>query len=120
MTLVTLIDDDEAVLESLPDLVKEFGYPVVAFASAETFLLSDAVDRTACLILDVTMPGMAGLELWQKLKRRDEAIPVIFITACRDEALRAHLLRQGACDCLFKPFSDNALLSAIKIALGEA
>ncbi|KER68455.1 chemotaxis protein CheY [Burkholderia cepacia] len=117
--LVTLVDDDEAVLESLPDLVKEFGYPVVAFASAEAFLASDAVDRTGCLILDVRMPGMAGLALFDALKRRAAAIPVVFITASRDEALRARLLDQGASECLFKPFSDDALLAAIRIATGE-
>lgn len=117
--LVTLVDDDEAVLESLPDLVKEFGYPVMAFASAEAFLASGALDRTGCLILDISMPGMDGLDLMHELKRRGKAIPIIFITASRDEARRAYLLMQGACDCLFKPFSDNALLAAIKMASGE-
>ena len=117
--LVTLVDDDEAVLESLPDLVKEFGYPVTAFASAEAFLISDALDQTQCLILDIAMPGMNGLDLMRELKRRGKDIPIVFITASKDEARRAHLRMLGACDCLFKPFSDSALLAAIKIALGE-
>lgn len=116
--LVTLIDDEEAVLESVPDLVKEFGFLVNAFASAEAFLASDTVGRTDCLILDVRMPGMAGIRLFQELKRRNASIPVVFITATRDDALRARLIDQGAADCLFKPFSDSALLAAIRTATG--
>jgi FixJ family two-component response regulator len=117
--LVTLVDDDEAVLESLPDLVREFGYAVAAFPTAKAFLESDAVERTDCLILDVTMPHMSGPELMQELKRRAKEIPVVFITARKDDTMRTSLLLRGACDCLFKPFSDEALLAALKTALKE-
>jgi FixJ family two-component response regulator len=117
--LVTLIDDDEAVRESLPDLVRVFGYAAAAFSSAEDFLASGTVDQTDCLILDITMPGMGGLGLQQELKRLGKNIPVVFITAHEDEAVRLHLLSQGACDCLYKPFSDSALLAALKVALNE-
>lgn len=118
--LVTLVDDDESVRESLPDLVRVLGYEANAFASAEAFLVSDTIDQAGCLILDVAMPGMGGPELLQELKRRGSKTPVIFITALKDEAVRARLLAQGACDCLFKPFSDSALYAAIKQALAGA
>jgi len=117
--LVTLVDDDEAILESLPDLVREFGYRVAAFSSAEAFLASDLVDQTRCLILDVSMPGMGGPELMQELMLRSKEIPIIFITGNKDERVRAHLLMQGACECLFKPFNDSVLLAALKSALDE-
>jgi len=116
--LVSVIDDDESVRESLPDLVREFGYSVQAFSSAEAFLASDYVDQTRCLILDVSMPpGMSGPDLQRELARRGREIPIIFITAQGDEAIRPRLLKGGAIECLMKPFSDTALLEALHAAL---
>jgi FixJ family two-component response regulator len=90
------------------------------FSSAEAFLVSEVVDRTDCLVLDVNMVGMSGPELFRELKRAGKQIPVVFITAHKDEAVRARLLKQGARDCLFKPFSDTALLAALKAARDES
>jgi FixJ family two-component response regulator len=115
--LVSVVDDDESVRESLPDLLKEFGFSVKAFSSAEEFLASDSVSKTKCLILDVAMPGMTGPDLQRELARRDVPIPIVFITARRDENLRPHLIAQGAVECLFKPFSDVALQEALSSAL---
>ena len=115
--LVTVVDDDESMRESLPDLLTEFGYAPRAFSSAEEFLASDCVDLTKCLILDIAMPGMTGPELQQELKFRRQEIPIVFITADRNETVRQRMLEQGAVECLFKPFSDTALLEALKAAL---
>jgi FixJ family two-component response regulator len=115
--LFSVVDDDESVRESLPDLLREFGFEVRAFSSAEDFLASDCVNETKCLILDFAMPGMSGPDLQRELKLRHQEIPIIFVTARRDEALRALLIEQGAVDCLFKPFSETALLKAIQLAL---
>ena len=115
--LLSVVDDDESMRESLPDLIREFGYAARAFSSAEEFLSSGSADETSCLILDVAMPGMTGPELHQELKRRGENIPTIFITAQKDEAIRIRVLEQGAVALLLKPFSDAALLAAIKTAL---
>jgi FixJ family two-component response regulator len=112
-----VVDDDESVRESLPDLLKEFGFQARVFSSAEEFLGSDCVDQTKCLILDVAMPGMTGPELQQELKLRRKEIPVVFITASRDETVRAQLLEQGAVECLFKPFRDTAMFEALQAAL---
>jgi FixJ family two-component response regulator len=119
-SLVTVIDDDESVRESLPDLLREFGYAVETFASAEEFLASGDLSRTKCLILDIAMPGMSGPELQRELQGRRWAIPVVFITAHGDETVRPRLLEQGAVDCLFKPFSEAALITAIRSALRVA
>jgi FixJ family two-component response regulator len=116
-SLVTVVDDDESVRESLPDLLREFGFEVRAFSSAEEFLTSDCVDQTKCLILDIGMPRMTGPELQQELKNRRQEIPIIFITAQRDETIRSRVLGQGAIACLFKPFSDTALSDAVNAAL---
>ena len=116
-SLVSVVDDDESVRESLPDLLKEFGFAARAFSSPEEFLASDCVGQTRCLILDIAMPGMTGPGLQQELKRRRQEIPIIFVTAQRDEAARSRLLEQGAVECLFKPFSDTALLQALNVAL---
>ena len=118
--LVAIVDDDESVRESLPDLLREFGYAVQAFASAEDFLASGDLARTRCLILDVAMPGMSGPELKRELQGRGKAIPVVFITANSYETVRPRLLELGAVDCLFKPFSDTALLAAVSSALRAA
>ena len=115
--LLSVVDDDVSMRESLPDLIKEFGFAARAFSSAEEFLASGSANGTSCLILDVAMPGMSGPELQQELKRRGEEIPTIFITGQKDEAIRARVLEQGAAGFLIKPFSDAALLAAIKHAL---
>jgi FixJ family two-component response regulator len=115
--LLSVVDDDESMRESLPGLIKEFGFAARSFSSAEEFLLSGSVDETSCLILDIAMPGMSGPELHQELKRRGDEIPVIFITGQKDERIRARVFEQGAAGFLLKPFSDAALLAAIKTAL---
>ena len=115
--LVSVVDDDESVRESLPDLLKEFGFDVQAFASAEAFLASDCVDSTRCLILDISMPGMSGPELQRELALRQQPIPIVFITAQTDESVRRRMLERGAVECLHKPFSDTALQAAIEAAL---
>jgi FixJ family two-component response regulator len=117
LLLSVVVDDDESVRESLPDLLREFGFAARAFSSAEEFLSSGCLDETGCLILDIAMPGMSGPELQQELKRRGRDIPIIFITGQRDDAIRARMLKQGAAGFLLKPFSDTALLAAIKTAL---
>jgi FixJ family two-component response regulator len=115
--LVSVVDDDESVRESLPDLLREFGFAVETFASAEEFLASGKLDRTHALILDVAMPGMSGPDLQQELKRRRQEIPIVFITAHGDQSTRPRLIAQGAVDCLIKPFSDTALREALDAAL---
>ena len=115
--LVSVVDDDESVRESLPDLLREFGFSAESFSSAEAFLTSDAVHRTRCLVLDIAMPGMTGPELLQALTQRRAMIPIVFITANGDKSVRPRLLREGAVECLFKPFSEAALLEAIRAAL---
>jgi FixJ family two-component response regulator len=115
-TLISVVDDDESVRESLPDLLKEFGFATRTFASAHEFLASDAIGQTKCLILDIAMPGMTGPELQRELERRQQQIPIVFITALGDENLRPRLVAQGAVDCLIKPFSDTALFDAVTAA----
>jgi FixJ family two-component response regulator len=115
-SLVSVVDDDESVRESLPDLLREFGFAVQAFSSAEEFLASDCVCHTRCLVLDIAMPGMSGRDLQRELTLRRQEIPIVFITAHRDETVRPRLLRQGAVECLFKPFSDTALREALNAA----
>jgi FixJ family two-component response regulator len=110
--LVSVVDDDECVRESLPDSLRELGYAAEAFSSAKEFLASDCLGTTRCLILDVAMPGMSGIELQQELKLRRKEIPILFITARRDANIRPRVLEQGAAELLFKPFSDTALLEA--------
>jgi FixJ family two-component response regulator len=118
--LSVVVDDDESVRESLPDLLREFGFAARAFSSAQEFLASGCADETSCLILDIAMPGMSGPELYQELQRRGQKIPVIFITGQRDDTIRARVLKQGAAGFLFKPFGDAELLAAIKTALQGA
>ena len=112
--LLAIIDDDESVRESLPDLVKQSGYMAETFASAQEFLASDAPARVGCLILDFSMPGMSGRALLREMSARGSVIPAIFITARRNDELREQLLREGAVACLYKPFSATALLQALK------
>jgi FixJ family two-component response regulator len=115
--LVSVIDDDKSVRESLPDLLKEFGFAVQVFSTAEEFLRSDSVAQTRCLILDIAMPGMSGPDLQQELRHRQQEIPIVFITAHGDENVRSRLLGQGSVECLFKPFIETALLNALNAAL---
>ena len=115
--LITVVDDDESVRESLPDLLKEFGFEAQTFSSAEEFLASKSIAETRCLLLDVAMPGMTGPDLQKELTRRDQSIPIVFITAQRDEAIRPRLIAEGAVDCLFKPFEPTDLLQALNTAL---
>ena len=117
--LVAVIDDDMSVRESLPDLLQQVGFAVQAFASAEAFLDVDAADAADCLILDVGLPGMSGPELQQELGRRGQRVPIVFITANGDKSLQPRLLAAGAVACLFKPFSDTALIEAVEAALGK-
>ena len=116
-SLVSVVDDDESVRESLPDLIRQFGFCARAFSSAEAFLASEVVGETSCLLLDIAMPGMSGPDLQQELLRRRQAIPIVFITAQCDERVRPRLLAAGAVACLFKPFSEAALLDALDAAL---
>jgi FixJ family two-component response regulator len=118
-SLVCLVDDNESVLESLPDLLQHVGFVLQAFASAEAFLESDAVTRANCLILDVGLPGMSGPDLQLELTRRGFNIPIVFITAQGDKSLPPRLLDRGAVACLFKPFSDTAIIEAVNAALGK-
>jgi FixJ family two-component response regulator len=114
---VSVVDDDESVRESLPDLLREFGFAVETFSSAAEFLASDALGRTRCLILDIAMPDMTGPELERELTRRMYRIPIVFITAHADETIRPRILEHGAVQCLLKPFSETALLEALNTAL---
>ena len=116
-SLVSIVDDDESVRESLPDMVRQFGFAAQAFSSAEAFLASDFVDQTRCLILDVAMPGMSGPDLQRELASRRQKIPIVFITASGDKTIRSRVLADGAVECLFKPFSETALLDALNAAL---
>jgi len=117
--VVAVVDDDESVRESLPDLLREFGFEARAFPSAEKFLVSESVGpANCCLLLDIAMPGMTGFELQQELKVRGQNIPIIFITAQKDDTVRRRAMEQGAVGVLLKPFSDTALLSALNTALG--
>lgn len=115
--LVSLVDDDDSVRESLPDLLREYGFDVQAFASGEAFLASPAIYATRCLVLDVAMPGMSGLDLLHEIRRQGRSTPIVFITAHADEQLCAQLLAAGAIACLFKPFSGSALVNAVRSAL---
>jgi len=115
--LITIVDDDESVRESLPDLLREFGFEAQTFSSAEEFLGSESVIDTNCLVLDVAMPGMTGPDLQKELQLREQSIPIVFITGQRDAATRLRLIGQGAVECLFKPFEPNDLLHALNTAL---
>lgn len=116
-SVVSIIDDDESLRESLPDLLEMFGLATETFCSAEEFLASDGISRTQCLILDISMAGMSGPELQQDLIRRKIKIPIIFITGHLDEALQSRLIERGAIACLIKPFSDAAMHEALNSAL---
>lgn len=117
LPLISVVDDDDSVRESLRGLIRSVGFQVKVFASAEEFLNSDALRNTDCLILDVRMPGMNGLELQRQLAASHCEIPIIFITAHGDEDVRSRALNGGAVEYLLKPFSEEALLKAIDAAL---
>jgi FixJ family two-component response regulator len=115
--VISVVDDDESVRQSLGGLMRSVGFGVKVFSSAEEFLNSDDPRKTNCLILDVRMPGMDGFELQRRLEAGQYEIPVIFITAHGDEDLRQRALIAGAVDYLLKPFSEEALLNAVQAAL---
>jgi FixJ family two-component response regulator len=115
--LVSVVDDDDSVRESLPDLLRTFGYASRGFSSAVEFLSSEFVDQTDCLVLDVAMPGTSGPALQEELSRRGKGIPIVFVTALDDGRISPQLLAAGAVDCLLKPFSESALLDAVSAAL---
>ena len=115
-SLVSVVDDDASVRESLPDLLRQLGFAAQAFSSAEAFLASDVINETSCLLLDIAMPGMSGPDLQRELARGGHEIPIVFITANGDKTIRKRLMAQGAVECLFKPFSEAALLDAVHAA----
>ncbi len=115
--VISVIDDDESIRRAIERLIRSFGFPAVAFPSAHEFLLSTHVRHTACLILDMQLPRMNGLQLQNHLAQVGSRIPIIFITAYPDERLRARALRAGAVGFLEKPFRDDALLDGIRRAL---
>jgi FixJ family two-component response regulator len=117
--LVVIVDDDESVRESLPDLIRELGCAARAFASAEEFLASDAVLHAECLILDIALPGMSGPDLKRELIRRGYTTPTIFITALSDRSIPPGLLPEEGIACLIKPFSEKDLQAALDVALRE-
>ena len=118
--LIAVVDDDESLRESLPDLLKEFGFDVLTFSTAEEFLASRSLERTRCLVLDVVMPGMNGLDLQNELNQRGKKIPTIFITAHKGGSIRKRAQDQGAVVVLLKPFSDTALREALSKAIGDS
>ncbi len=117
VSLISVVDDDESVRESLGGLLKSLGLAVAVFSSAEGFLQSSARAKADCLILDVRMPGMSGPELQRELISRQQNLPMIFITAHKDQDVVSQLMANGAVDCLLKPFSEAALLTAISRAV---
>jgi FixJ family two-component response regulator len=116
-SIVMIVDDDNSIRKSVRRLMKSYGIAVETFASAEEFLGSDRLDKTSCLILDVHMPGISGLELQKRLIASGNAIPVIFITAFADDGARAKAMKAGAVGYLAKPFDDDELLNCIRAAL---
>lgn len=117
--LVAIVDDDESIRSALQGLMEEAGLPVQAFASAEEFLESEQVPQTACLIADIRMPGMSGLELQARLNADHNRIPIVFITAHGDEKMRMRALRAGAVEFLAKPFDEEALLHCVRAAIED-
>jgi len=115
--LVVIVDDDESIRSALQGLMKAVGLPAQAFASAEEFLESGEQQETGCLIADIRMPGMSGLELQARLNADDCRIPIIFITAHGDEKMRLQALRAGAVEFVAKPFDDEALVASVRAAL---
>jgi FixJ family two-component response regulator len=117
--LISVVDDDQSFREALPELLNELGFAARTFSSAKDFLASDAVLHSSCLLLDVGMPEMSGPELFRELRRRNVKVPVVFITARRDEAARSQLLDDGAIEWLFKPFDETAMSQALNKSVGS-
>jgi FixJ family two-component response regulator len=117
ISLISVVDDDESIRESLDSLLKSLGYETAVFSSAESFLSSGSLAQTDCLILDVRMPGMSGPELQRELINRNQKIPILFITSRGAENVTVRVLTDGAVGCLLKHFSEDSLLKAINQAL---
>jgi FixJ family two-component response regulator len=117
--LVAIVDDDESVREALPYLLRSFGFRVNSFASAKAFLASESLAETACLVLDVAMPGMGGEELQIELAHRGSDIAIVVITARSDPSLRERMLARGASAFLLKPFSEASIVGAVTAAIGK-
>src|ERR1700722_15579814 len=117
--LVVIVDDDDSMRNALGGLLKAVGYPSQAFASAEEFLKSGQQRHTSCLIADIRMPGMSGLELQARLNAERCLIPTIFITAHGDTKMRMQAMRAGAVEFLAKPFDDEVLLESVRAALAN-
>ena len=115
--LISVVDDDISVRESLESLLKSLGFKVDTYSGAEEFLTSARIAATDCLILDVKLNGMSGPELQRELRTARHSVPIIFVTAHGSDALRARVMADGAIDCLTKPFSEHALLAAVEVAL---
>jgi FixJ family two-component response regulator len=115
--LVAIVDDDESIRAALQGFMKEAGLPAQSFASAEEFLESGNLNQTACLVTDIRMPGMSGLELQSRLNAERRRIPIVFITAHGDESMRMQALRAGAVEFLAKPFDEEVLLDCVRAAM---
>jgi FixJ family two-component response regulator len=116
-SIVSIVDDDESVREATKGLVRSLGYPAAAFASAEEFLHSERMNDTACLITDVQMPGLSGVELQRRLLAQGLRMPIIFITAFPEERVRRHVLGAGAMCFLSKPFHEDKLIACLDAVL---
>ena|ERR1700722_12278886 len=119
-SLISIVDDDESMREATEGLLRSLGYQAVAFSSAEEFLKSDSIDNTACLIADVQMPGLSGIDLQHSLSARGVQMPTIFITAFPEEGSRKRAMTAGAVGYLSKPFSEESLLKCLDSALGNS
>jgi FixJ family two-component response regulator len=120
VAVISIVDDDDSVRDATKYLVNSLGYTTATFASAEEFLRSERVHGTLCLITDVQMPGLNGLELQSRLVEDGHCIPVIFITAFPEEGIRTRALAAGACGFLKKPFDDQSLIRCLDAALKGA
>jgi FixJ family two-component response regulator len=118
--LISIVDDDDALRSSLENLIRSFGWRAQGFSSAEAFLRSNQVHETDCLILDVRMPGMSGLELQRQMAVANSHLPIIFITSHQDDDRRTQALEAGAVAFLYKPFYEGELLNAIDTALKDS
>ena len=118
--MISIVDDDEEIREATKGLLRSLGYQAAAFSSAEEFLQSDSLDNTACLITDVQMPGLSGIDLQGRLIARGVQMPTIFITAFPEEGTRTRAMKAGAVGYLGKPFSEESLLRCLDSALGSS
>ena len=116
--MISIVDDDKSIREAAKTLVRSLGYSAATFASAEEFLESGQLDKTACLITDVQMPGMSGVDLQNHLIAKGDCTPVIFVTAFPESGLRERALRAGAIGFLSKPFREDSLIACLHKALG--